>query len=304
MSKTVVIAAVCLLLAGSVATAATLEESGSGGLLNGAAPGAVPAQLQVGDRVTGPAVVRSAAGDTLTVPSGTVIELVVPGNLPELEEGAPPMEHFLLVRGALLGEISYATTVILPNGCYFTGPKDEKASVYVETIDATHGFFRVNEGRALVSYRDVFTAILMERQGIELFQVEKGPMDLGFRTHQSNSGSVQLFIRPGRVEIETSLPKATSGLVTQEQGGTFTRVESDASSWQGGKIGITTRASGEMDSALQTGQLGPSTYALINNETGEIQFGFIEVDFEIVERAISLTSEFSVLAVSNFFGLK
>ena len=54
----------------------------------------------------------------------------------------------------------------------------------------------------------------------------------------------------------------------------------------------------------QTGTLGPGTFAVIDNSTGVIEFAFFEVDFQIIERATSLTSEFSTLAASNFFGFE
>ena len=97
-----------------------------------------------------------------------------------------------------------------------------------------------------------------------------------------------------------SVPKATSGTVQAVQGGRKTRVMSDPGSWKGGKLGISTQAAG---APAQTGSLGPGTFAVIDNRTGAIEFGFVEVQFQIIERAVSLTSEFTALATSNFFGV-
>ena len=43
---------------------------------------------------------------------------------------------------------------------------------------------------------------------------------------------------------------------------------------------------------------------MIDNATGAIELAFSAVKFEILERAITLTSEFSTLAQSNFSDVK
>jgi len=56
--------------------------------------------------------------------------------------------------------------------------------------------------------------------------------------------------------------------------------------------------------ATNTASIGPGTCALVDNTTGAIQVLFTAVKFEILERAISLTTEFSTLAQSNFSDVK
>jgi len=101
------------------------------------------------------------------------------------------------------------------------------------------------------------------------------------------------------LEIEVTVPKATSGMAKAEQNGQKTRLLSDPISYKGGTISLLTRLDGEKK---HTGSLGPGTFAVIDNTTGVLELAFDEVDFQIVKRATSLTSELSSLAVSNFFG--
>jgi hypothetical protein len=272
------------------AAAAELTSVGEGGLLNGAATDQVPAALSAGDRVQGPATVTAAAGDTFKLAKNSVLEIKEPDGETEL---------FFLLKGFARGEIGSKSSIALPAG-WLTGPADGKAKFYVETIDPTRGFYKINEGKGLVSY-GIYHVLLGERQAVELGKLPEGG-SLLFHTHQTNTGNVQIIAdTAGKLELTLSVPKATMGRLEQVEAGAWTNVGSDASSWQGGKIGIATVVD---DRPGQTGSLGPGTFARINNSTGEIEFGFVEIDFEIVDRAISLTSEFALLAVSNFFGLE
>ncbi len=279
-----------LCLIATFASAAELTMGGEGALLNGAAVETYPAALAEGDRVEGPATVTTTLGDTIKVAKGSVLEVKPVDGETEL---------FFLLKGFARGEIGSKTSIALPAG-WLTGPADDTAAFYVETIDPDRGFFQVNEGKGLVSY-GIYHVFLGARQAVELGK--KGDPDtLEFYTHQSNPGTVKIVAATrGKLELTLSVPKSTRGMLEQVEGDEWTKVSSDASSWQGGKIGIATMVDGAPG---QAGSLGPGTFARINNGTGEIEFGFVEIDFAIVERAISLTSEFQLLAVSNFFGLE
>jgi hypothetical protein len=281
---------IVLCLLASFASAAELTLVGEGALLNGAAVENVPVALVEGNRVEGPATVTTALGDTIKVARGSVLEVKPADGETEL---------FFLLKGFARGEISSKTSIALPSG-WMTGPSDERAQFYVETIDPNRAFFQINEGKGLVSY-GIYHVFLSARQAVELGKKDD-PDTLEYYTHQSNPGTVKIVADTrGKLELTLSVPKSTRGMLEQVDGDEWTKVSSDASSWQGGKIGISTMVD---DEPGQTGSLGPGTFARINNGTGEIEFGFVEIDFAIVERAISLTSEFQLLAVSNFFGLE
>ena len=281
---------VTLCLLACVASAAELTMVGEGALLNGAAAGDVPVAVKEGDRVQGPATVTTAAGDSIKVAKDSVLEVKPLDGETEL---------FFLLKGFARGEIGNKASIALPAG-WLTGPAEGKARFYVETIDPNRGFYQINEGQGLVSY-GIYHVVLGARQAVELGKRKNSDV-LEFHTHQSNPGTVKIIANTrGALELTLSVPKSTTGTLEQVEAGEWTRVSADASSWQGGKIGIATMVDGRPG---QAGSLGPGTFARINNATGEIEFGFVEIDFAIVERAISLTTEFAQLAVSNFFGLK
>jgi hypothetical protein len=278
----------CLLCAASLA--AELTVAGEGALLNGSVPENLPVVLVEGNRLQGPATVTTAAGDTIKLAKDSLLEVKAPDGETEL---------FFLLRGFARGEISNKTSIALPAG-WITGPVDDKAAYYIETIDPNRGFYQINEGKGLVSY-GIYHVFLSARQAVELGKQED-PDALEFYTHQSNPGTVQIVADTrGKLELTLSVPKSTRGLLEQVEADAWTKISSDASSWQGGKIALATVVD---DAPGQSGSLGPGTFARINNGTGEIEFGFVEIDFAIIDRAISLTSEFGLLAVSNFFGLE
>jgi hypothetical protein len=296
MFKRLVYVPLILCLLACVASAAELTMSGEGALLNGAAVSETPVVLAPGDRVQGPATVTTAAGDSISPARNSVLEVKEPEGETEL---------FFLIQGSARGELGNKASVALPAG-WLTGPAEGKAKFYVETIDPSRGFYQINEGKGLVSY-GIYHVFLGTRQAVELAKKER-PTTLEYYTHQSNPGTVQIIAntramagKPGALELTLSVPKSTRGVLEQVDGGEWTRVASDASSLQGAKIKITTLVDGSLG---QSGSLGPGTFAKINNATGEIEFGFVEIDFAILDRAISLTSEFTTLAVSNFFGLE
>lgn len=286
MSKRVVAVLILLLSFVVVADAAELTK---GGKVNGAAPKQVPMALSAGDKVDGPATITTATGETLLVSADGVLAVKAP------EKG---VELFFVIKGSVRGEIGPKVQVAVPVG-WLQVPEGNKAEFYAETMGKARCFVKANKGDLVVGY-DKYQILLREGQGIELWTLADKPGDLCFTTHANNPGDVALLAKiTGSLDVELVVPKATTGCVRQIPGDK-TRIDSDAGSWKGGKIGLRTRLSGAEG---QTGTLGPGTFAVINNATGEIEMGFEEVDFQIIERAISLTSEFTALATSNFFGL-
>jgi len=99
--------------------------------------------------------------------------------------------------------------------------------------------------------------------------------------------------------IVAYVPKASLGCVTDEPGNK-TRLCNDINSLKTAKIRLETK----FGSTTNTAAIGPGTCAVIDNATGAIELAFSAVKFEILERAITLTSEFSTLAQSNFSDVK
>lgn len=248
-----------------------------------------PAPPKPGDRIQGPRDVKTKAGDLLKLSKGAVLEVKKPEK---------DVELFFIRKGTVRGAIGDKTQVAVPYGWIATG-KGKRVEFFAEVTPEGRSFVKVNKGTALLASPKM-KLLLQAGQGIDLWtQKEKaGP---SFSTRANNKGDVVMLMQvTDTLEIELTVPKATSGSIFQVEAGRRTRIESDASSWTGGRIAIRTRLGGAEG---QTGTLGPGTFALIDNATGKIEFGFVEVDFQIIKRAINLTSGFTSLATSNFFGL-
>ncbi|MHC4861789.1 MAG: hypothetical protein ACYTDY_17050 [Planctomycetota bacterium] len=290
MTRRFVLLSTLLLLFSTSAFAAELAQLDFGGTLNGGSPDALPVELEVGDVVEGPALVLTAEGKKIEVsPRGQLEVRPMEGEL----------ELFFVRTGFVRGVIGDKTQIAASVGWYAV-PTGEEAEFYLETLGARRSIFKTNQGTALVVYR-LFSFLLKEGQGIEIWTRSENENDIAFKTDQGNPGDVVgMRLITADLNLFLVIPKATSGSVQAIQGGEKTHLRSDPGSWKGGKVGISTRLAGE---PAQTGSIGPGTFAVIDNRTGEIEFGFVEVEFQIIERAISLTSEFTALATSNFFGV-
>jgi hypothetical protein len=290
MLKHVALLSACILIVGAGAQAAELSKLGPGGELVGKPPSDLPAPLAPGDQVKGPATVTTAAGDVILLGKDAVLEV-----------GAPDggVETFSLLSGWAQGEIGAGTRIQTPAGT-LEGPETGRTEFYMEKLTDDRSLFRVNKGTGKVVYEN-FSVEVPAGNAVELTRTPGKPGVLVFQTLPGNPGDVKLIAKVSpTLDIHLNAPRATKGRIEPWREGSHTKVSSDVGSWQGGKIGIETKPT---TGGGKSGSLGAGTFAIINNVTGEIEFGFIEVDFAIIERAISLTSEFALLAVSNFFGL-
>lgn len=295
MLKRVAFVFLLLGVAGFVASAAELTEA-PGGQLNQEDPGKLPATLKPGDVIHGPATVKTAAGETLLLGNDGI--LVV-------QESDNDVELFYLKAGSLRGEIGEKTNVAVPTG-WLASPKGQTVKFYARAIDSARGFVEVLDGAGVVVYKGtpgregypVYSFLLTTGQNIEIWSPSAG--DVGFMSGQANPGEIVLAAQvTATTEVKLWIPKATAGELIQEDSGQKTLVRSEAGSWKGGQIRGEIRVSGELkDNAI----LGPGTFVRIDNPTGKI-LSFSEVKFDIIKRAISLTSEFTSVATSNFFGL-
>ena len=166
---------------------------------------------------------------------------------------------------------------------------------------SSEALFRANSGEAWVSYFQ-FAAWLPVRHAITL-TVDKTSQGLVcYRTHQQNRGNVRIEKRVQGGTIVTQVPRATSGCSRPEEGDQKTRIENDITSFKTGKI-LVSAEFGE-GAGGDPAELGPGTYALVDNATGAITLILTEVEAKILEQLISLTTEFATLTQSNFSDVK
>jgi hypothetical protein len=296
MLKRFAFIAAILAISSLVAGAAELTEA-PGGKLNGEAAASLPAKLQAGDMISGPATIKTAAGETLLLSDDGMLEVKE-----SQEEGK---ELFFVKAGSLRGQIGSGTSIAIPTG-WLEAPKGQTVEFYARTMDAARGYVEVRHGTGVVVYEasagaegfPSYSFLLTDGQGIEIWSPSQG--NVGFMTSQNNPGDVAVSAQVTSVtEIRLLLPKATAGEMVQEDNGAKTLVRSEAGSWKGGEVRGEIYLHGEK---TDVAVLGPGTFVRIDNITGKV-LSFAEVGFEIIKRAISLTSEFTAVAASNFFGL-
>ena len=254
--------------------------------------------VKAGDEIsTGKSSVvwKSDTGDNVNLDVGTVAR----------EEATTPDSAAIFVsQGSATGMLSDKTLIGASAG-WAGAPAGEKSKILVEAApgrEAGEALFRAVEGTGSVTYRQ-YRVVLPAQHSVTLDVDPSAPGSLWFRTGQQNAGDVEVYktVREGETdEIVLWVPKATSGAFTDEPNDK-TKIANDPNSLKTAKIRIQTRyqAKGENNAAI-----GPSTSAVVDNATGTIQLSFTPVRFEILERAINLTTEFSTLAQSNFSDVK
>jgi hypothetical protein len=230
---------------------------------------------------------RSETGDDITFDAGSSVR--------EEEVNSDGAAVFML-KGSAAGTLSDRTLLGVAAG-WVNAPQKTKAKV---AVDATPGrenagaTFRAVDGAATIRYRS-YKMYLMPAHSVTLDIDPAAPGNLCFRTDQRNAGDVEIHKSAGGGDIVASIPKATLGCFTDEPDNK-TKICDDINSLKTAKIKLETRFA----KGANTASIGPGTCALIDNATGAIQVLFTAVKFEILERAISLTTEFSTLAQSNF----
>jgi hypothetical protein len=235
---------------------------------------------------------RSDTGDALTLERGSLVRE---------EETTATAAGLFVLKGAVTGIISDKTQVGVAAG-WASAPAGQKCKVLVECTpgrEAREALFRAVEGSAYISYRS-FNALLLPQHSVTLDIDPNLPGTLRFRTGQQNAGEVKVARTVAAGEIIAWVPKASLGSI-EDQPENKTKVCNDINSLKSAKIRLQTRFAGKGEN---TAAIGPGTCALIDNATGAIQVLFAAVQFEILDRAISLTSEFSTLAQSNFSDVK
>jgi hypothetical protein len=234
---------------------------------------------------------KSDTGDALLVESGSVVRE---------EETTDVAAGLFIKKGAVTGTLSDKTQLGAAAG-WMTAPLGGKAKVLVETTagrEASEALFRAVEGNATVSYH-AFTAKLPPAHSVTLDVDSSVPGTLLFRTGQQNAGEVEIRKATAAGLMLAYVPKASLGSIRDEPGNK-TRICNDINSLKTAKVRLETRFAGSTNTAA----IGPGTCAVIDNATGRIELAFAPVKFEILEHAITLTSEFSTLTQSNFSDVK
>ena len=206
-----------------------------------------------------------------------------------------------ILKGSATGVLSEKTQLGVAAG-WVNAPKGGRAKVLVEAArgrENSEALFRAIEGNAWIRYR-AFSVSLLPAHSVTLDIDPAAAGTLCFRTGQQNAGEIEIQKTVAAGEISIWIPKATIGCVNDEASNK-TKICDDINSLKTAKIRIHTKFVGKPDGDAS---IGPGTCALIDNATGAIEVLFSAVKFEILERAISLTSEFSTLAQSNFSDVK
>lgn len=227
-----------------------------------------PIVLKAGD------VVSTGAGVTAVFRSDAGDEIRIDANSAVRHEGVDDgIEYVFVERGTATGTVAAKTSVGCGSG-WATAPAGAKSEVRVEVPpeNGSEGRFRSLRGDTWI------------RNGSQAFWVPANhsvtvttdpntPGDACFRTAQQNSGDVTLRRTVSNGNIFVKIPRATSGCV-KEHAGDKTRISNDSTSNKLAKLQVTT----DFGSKAAAG-IGPSGFALIDNQTGSIE-SFAEDFFE------------------------
>lgn len=236
---------------------------------------------------------RSDTGDLITLNSGSVaIE----------QETFDTGAAIFLSKGSASGTLTEKTRIGASAG-WIGAPKGGSAKVQIEPaggLENSEALFRTTDGEAWVQYFD-FAVLLRKSQSVILDIDPAAHGTLCFRTGQQNPGDVEIRKATAAGVIYSYVPKATIGCISDVENENKTKICNDINSLKTAKIHIKTQFGTK---APNEADIGPGTCAQIDNATGAIEVLFTSVKFEILERAISLTTEFATLAQSNFSDVK
>lgn len=252
----------------------------------------VPQDLKQGDtfNTQGATVTwTSASGDEVTLDPGTR------GSAQGVEA---EMDLLYVAEGAATGTISSKTSLGTSAGWIRVREGEGSSLVYTETSRGRadrEALFRAVRGDVWIEYAG-FRIWLPERHSVVLTVDPQNRKFLRFRTGQQNPSEVAIYYGVSGGDIVAFVPKASSGQIEPGDDGK-TKITNDVTSLKTGVIRLETAFAGQTP---QSREVGPGGIASVDNKTGAIEVVFQTVEFVILESAISLTSEFSTLAQSNF----
>jgi hypothetical protein len=240
------------------------------------------------------ATVKTGSGDLIVLEPGSQIVLNVASEAGETYE---------LISGAFIATLSPKTAIMLPqDGRLAVAEGDKAAKVAVESREGgTRTAIDVSEGRVTLTSGSQFKTRLTTGQAAVVEYRKAEPRKLGIESGPTNEGEVYVFDQATEnLEIELRVPRATRSNMMSVENDTKTKIENSLDSSKEGKLSIVSRVRGEQTA---TGEVAPGVFAYVLHETGAIQFEYVEIDFQVLKRAIGLTTEFQTLAVSNFTGV-
>lgn len=255
-----ILAGLAILASASDALAGQITAATGGAVkVNGKAV-TLPCTIQKGDTInTGGATATfvSDAGDKVTLDPETTARS-------EGTDGG--IEYLFLVSGTGTGDLSEKTSVGVAVA-WASAPKGRRTNIRVEAPaerPGIEGRFRTGSGGTWLRNAG-HTVWLPELQAVTLWTDRKKPGSMCYRTSQQNTTRIEIsrFVPTGTIKVR--VPKAASGCIENYQT-SKTRISNDITSNKQEKVEI------QCDfGAASSAQIGPGTYAIIDNTTGGIE---------------------------------
>lgn len=220
----------------------------------------LPAEIKKGDVVetgTSSATFKSDAGDLITLDKGTKASS---------EGSVDGVEYLFIASGSAQGDLSNKTSLGVSTS-WATAAKDMRSEVRVEAPSdraSSEGRFRSIKGGTWLR-NDPYAVWVPEAQSVTLWRDKTKKGALCFRTSQQNTARIEMKKEVGAGAINISVPRATNGCV-EDLVNDKTKVSNEITSNKQEKIQVWT----EFGSKAKA-DVGPGTYALIDNQTGGIE---------------------------------
>ncbi len=291
------VAVVCLM--SSAALAASLTGITGSVSVDGRAVSGATAVLNPGQTVN---VLGEGSVAVLTTANGNKLRLG-PGTELTLESTGEGGEVYVLKRGWVQGTLTTGTTISNGQQGLVTAGEGGSAELFVEVKDGGNQTrVRVRGGSAQVSTGDQFETTIGAEQGATItYRPDSAPRRLGIQTDSESAGEVKVTNRAtDSLDIDIYVPAGTTASSAAIDGNTRTEIKSDIDSAKEGRVRVVSRLKGDEKASVE---VAPSLSAFVNHASGEITLSYVKLDWTVLARAISLTSEFQTLAVSNFTGV-
>lgn len=262
---------VALALAGD-AFAGSLTASTGPVKVNGKAA-VLPMEIKKGDTIetgTASATFKSDAGDIVTIDRDTTAK----------SDGAQDgVEYLFVVSGIATGDISEKTSIGVSVG-WATAAKGTRTEVRAEAPadrPGVEGRFRSIKGAGTWIRNGEISTWLPEANSVTLWRDRSKRGGMCFRTSQQNTARVDVTKMVAGGAIKISVPRATSGCV-EDVANNKTKISNEITSNKQDKIKIETEFGSK-----STAEVGPGTYALIDNQSGGIEVVDETVDDSVGE---------------------
>lgn len=221
----------------------------------------LPVELKKGDTVeTGAATAtfKSNAGDVVTIDRDTTAK----------SEGTEDgVEYLFVVSGVATGDLSDKTSIGV-SVSWASAAKGTRTEVRVEAPSdrpGVEGRFRAIKGAGAWLRNADISTWLPEGNSVTLWRDRSKKGGMCFRSSQQNTARVEITKRVAGGDINISVPRATSGCV-EDVANNKTKISNEITSNKQDKIKIETEFGSK-----STAEVGPGTYALIDNQTGGIE---------------------------------